>query len=490
MLNAVSSFWLWSMQHLWLINILLSIMIIFFQRRDPQSTWTWLLALYAVPIFGILIYLLLGQNYRKSKMFRVKEADDRLRYPVRTQERLLEEYDVYGHNAETRDYNDLILYNLRAGNALLTVNNHIDIFTDGNEKFDDLKREIRNAKSFIHIQYYIIKNDFLFQEIEEELKEKVREGVEVRILCDGMGGRFVPEKVWRELKKCGIKVADFFPPALGRINLRINYRNHRKIVVIDGKIGYVGGFNIGKEYVDKSRRFGHWRDTHLKITGESADSLEFRFALDWHYATNENLFTNRKYFEQYRETSEAFRPLPVQIVTSGPDSSLECIRDNYIAMINAAKDHVYITTPYFVPDDAVLSALIIAVKAGVDVRVMIPCKPDHPIVYGATTSWAGSLLSEGGRVFIYRDGFLHAKSLMADAKVASVGTANMDIRSFKLNFEVNATVFDREVTEQLEKVFRDDMKYHCRELTKKEYLNRGWGVRFREQVSRLFSPLL
>jgi len=499
-LSAAGEFWLWSMQHLLMINILLSILIIFFQRRDPQSTWTWLLALNAIPVFGVLLYLLLGQSFRKSKMFKVKEADDRLRYPVRTQERILEELGKYEDDAATRDYTDLIMYNLRAGSSILTVKNSIKIFTDGNEKFRDLMQEIRNAKHFIHIQYYIIKNDFLFDEISEELKKKVKEGVEVRILCDGMGGRFMPGRKWKELKKCGIRVGIFFPPTLGKINLRVNFRNHRKIVVIDGKIGYVGGFNIGKEYVDRSKRFGHWRDTHLKICGESVDSLEFRFALDWHYATQENLFTDQKYLEKTSRRINPLkglpdytgteRPLAVQIVTSGPDSSMERIRDNYLELFNKAKDHIYITTPYFIPDSAVLSALLIAVKSGVDVRLMIPCKPDHPFVYWATTSWAGTLLDAGGKIYTYQNGFIHAKSVMVDGHASCVGTANMDIRSFSLNFEVNATIYDPETTEELEQVFRDDMENHCREIMPDEYHKRSWYMRFLEQISRLFSPLL
>jgi cardiolipin synthase len=494
-INALSVFWIWSMQHLMLINILLSIMIIFFQRRDPQSTWTWLLALYAIPLFGILIYLLLGQDYRKSKMFRVKQADDQMKYPVLTQERLLQEYGKAEDEALTRDYGDLIMYNLRAGSSVLTIDNTVEIFTDGSRKFADLTAEIRRAKRFIHIQYYIIKNDFLFRGIAEELKKKAAEGVEVRVLCDGMGGRFMPAGYWNKLRKCGIKVGIFFPPTLGRINLRINYRNHRKIVVIDGEIGYVGGFNIGKEYVDQSRYFGHWRDTHLKIRGGAVASLEQRFALDWNYATHENLFKNKKYqnipsvFPGRPEEAER-RPIGIQIVTSGPDSSLERIRDNYIELFNKAKDHIYITTPYFIPDNATLSALIIAAKSGVDVRLMIPCKPDHPFVYWATTSWAGTLLQAGGKVFTYQDGFLHSKTVMVDGNAACVGTANMDIRSFKLNFEVNATIFDPFITGKLERQFTGDIERHCREILPEEYEERNLFMRFREQLSRLFSPLL
>ncbi len=516
--------WSWLMEHLLFINLILSIVIVFFQRRDPKAVWTWLLALYFIPVFGILLYLVLGQDMRKSKMFRVKEVEDRMRYSIQNQEEYLRTHIDSLKDPLSHDYEDLVVYNLETSGAVLTVDNTVEVFTDGEAKYSDLRKELRSAEQFIHMQYYIIKDDELFSSISPILIERARAGVEVRILCDGMGGRFMPKKRWEELKKNGVKVGIFFPPVLGRLQLRLNYRNHRKIVVIDNRVGYVGGFNIGREYISRDPKFGYWRDTHLKLTGGSVLSLQIRFALDWNYAMGENLFKNMKYFcqnvseEGGQEPGGAggsctvnsgtgewridppdlfhmnrmgpdHRPLGIQIIASGPDASNRQIRDNYIRLFNKARDHIYIQTPYFVPDDAVLSALQIAARSGVDVRLMIPCKPDHPFVYWATYSYVGDLLSAGAKCYTYENGFLHAKGVMTDGRVCSYGTANMDIRSFELNFEVNAVIYDEETTKHLEELFVEDLKL-CKEITREVYEKRELVIRIKEQCSRLLSPLL
>ena len=482
--------WIWMMEHLLYINLFLSVVIVFFQRRDPKAVWTWLLILYFVPVFGFFFYLIFAQDYRKSKMFRVKEVEDRLRFSLKSQEDFLRNASRFLDDPLASDYADLVYYNLEQAGAVLTLNNSLEIFTDGQKKFEDLRREMRCAKHFINIQYYIIKNDELFDTIVPILKERVRAGVEVRILYDGMGGRFMPEKRWKELEEAGIRVACFFPPILGRLNLRVNYRNHRKIVVIDGHVGYVGGFNIGREYLGRDPKFGYWRDTHLRITGDAVISLQLRFALDWNYAAKENLFKESRYFCDCRAPQEPFyEPLGIQIITSGPDSQRKQIRDNYLQLIHRARHHIYIQTPYFVPDDAILSALKIAAGSGIDVRLMIPCKPDHPFVYWATYSYVGEMVAAGARCYTYENGFLHAKGLMVDSRVSCYGTANMDIRSFELNLEVNATIYDEESTERLEEIFLEDLT-RCREVTREVYEARGLWVRIREQGSRLLSPLL
>ncbi len=496
-LEAALTGWDWLIDNIIYVNLLLSVIIVFFQRRDPKAVWTWLLALYFIPGFGILLYLLFGQDFHKSKMFRIKNLEDKMRYSVESQEEMLRSFNH--ENLEdplVRDYGDLIMYNLKTSGCVMTVYNELEIFTDGEAKFEDLRRSLRQARHFIHIQYYIIKNDELFDSIVPILIDRVRNGVEVRILYDGMGGRFMPPKRWEQLEKAGVKVGVFFPALLGRLNLRINYRNHRKIVVIDGNIGYVGGFNIGREYISRDPKFGYWRDTHLRITGDAVVSLQIRFALDWNYATHENLFTNMAYFEpqdradlvRAMQTGEK-RLLAIQIVASGPDTLDRQIRNNYLELFHKARKNIYIQTPYFVPDDAILSALKIAARSGVDVRLMIPCKPDHPFVYWATYSYAGDLLQAGARCYVYDNGFLHAKGVMVDGRVSCYGTANMDIRSFELNFEVNATIYDEEVTRELEEIFRNDL-YHCREITPEVYEKRSLLIRVKEQGSRLLSPLL
>lgn len=489
------------MKYLFFINLILSIAIVFFQRRDPKSVWTWLLLLYFVPVFGIFFYLIFAQDMHKNKMFRVKEVEDQMRYSVKSQEQFLKREELYLKDPLAADYSDMVLYNLETSGAVLTLENQVKIFTDGQEKFADLRKELAAARHFIHFQYYIIKNDEVFDSIVPILLDRVKNGVEVRILYDGMGGRFMPKRRWEELRQAGIKVGCFFPPVLGRLNLRVNYRNHRKIVVIDGRIGYVGGFNIGKEYIGKDPKFGYWRDTHLKVEGDAVISLEIRFALDWNYAYKENLFKDGKYFsDRTQRHLEGFntpgldqkwprKPLGIQIITSGPDSQILLIRDNYLRLFHKAHHHIYIQTPYFVPDEAILTALKIAARSGVDVRLMIPCKPDHPFVYWATYSYAGELIDAGAKCYTYENGFLHAKGVMVDSRVSCYGTANMDIRSFELNFEVNAVLYDEETTERLEEAFLEDLT-RCREVTREVYEARSLWVRIKEQGSRLLSPLL
>lgn len=488
----VTAVWEWLMDHLVYINLVLSIIIVFFQRRDPKSVWTWLLCLYFIPVFGFLFYLIFAQDFRKNRMFRVKEIEDQLRFSIKSQEDFLRRHNAGWEDPIATNYGDLILYNLQTAGSVMTRRNKVKLLTDGTEKFADLRQELNKAKHFIHIQYYIIKDDEVFESLIPILINKVQQGVEVRILYDGMGGRFVSRRRWQQLKEQGILVGCFFPPFLGKLNLRVNYRNHRKIVVIDGHTGYVGGFNIGREYIGKDKKFGYWRDTHLKITGEAVISLQIRFALDWNYAVKENLFKNTFYFHDFlglHQSDIPVIPLGIQIITSGPDSRNPLIRDNYLELFHKARHHIYIQTPYFVPDDTILSALKIAAQSGVDVRLMIPCKPDHPFVYWATYSYVGDMIEAGVRCYTYQNGFLHAKGITVDGQVSCYGTANMDIRSFELNFEVNAIIYDEETTEKLENIFLEDLN-QCLEVTKEVYAQRGIWVRVREQFSRLLSPLL
>ena len=311
--------------------------------------------------------------------------------------------------------------------------------------------------------------------------------MEVRVLFDSMGCRTMKNRDWERLEKEGIQVAEFFPALLGQLQLRVNYRNHRKIVVIDGRVGFVGGFNVGREYLGRDKKFGYWRDTHLCIEGAAVTSLAVRFVLDWNYAAKENLFLEDSLFEipQYTRNGRD----PVQVTIKRRHSKTKMIHDNYLRLIHRAQDHVYIQTPYFIPDDSILDALKIAAKSGVDVRIMIPCKPDHPFVYWATYSYIGEMVAAGAKCYVYNNGFLHAKTLSIDGMVACVGTANMDFRSFGLNFEVNAVIYSERTVQRLERAFENDMTL-CTQVTRKVYDERGLVIKAKEQFSRLLSPLL
>ncbi|GCA67410.1 major cardiolipin synthase ClsA [Mediterraneibacter butyricigenes] len=491
MLTAIANVFVQSyqftMEHLLIINILLSLLIIFFQRRSPQTVWTWLLVLYFIPILGFVLYLIIGQDFHKSHMFKMKEIEGELKYAVRRQEEHIYRRQLRLANPAMERFRGLILYNLEAGEAVLTDNNDVQIYTDGRKKFEALLREIYAAQHYIHMQYYIIKNDELWQTIEKALIQKAREGVEVRILFDSMGCRTMRNRDWERLEKEGILVAEFFPALLGQLQLRVNYRNHRKIVVIDGRVGFVGGFNIGREYIGRDKKFGYWRDTHLCIEGSAVTTLAVRFVLDWNYAAKENLFLEDHLFElpTYQRNGHDL----VQVISSGPDSKTKTIHDNYLQLIHSAKHHIYLQTPYFIPDESILNALQIASRSGIDVRIMIPSKPDHPFVYWATYSYLGEMVAAGAKCYVYNNGFLHAKTLCVDGMVGSVGTANMDIRSFELNFEVNAVIYSERTVQRLERAFEQDIE-KCTQITRNIYDQRNMMIRAKEQFSRLLSPLL
>lgn len=485
-LHTIGAVFSYIIHHLVIINMIFSVVVIFFQRKEPKSVWAWLLLLYFIPILGFIIYLLAGTDMHKRKMFKVKEIEDQLNATVRRQEDSIQTRQLERINPELKRYEDLIYYNLDSSNAVLTEDNAVTVYTDGNDKFERLLQDIKAAEEFIHLQYYIIREGPPFDAIVEALKEKAAAGVEVLILFDSMGCRSMKKKDWQELREAGIRTTEFFPALLGRLQLRMNYRNHRKIAIIDGKIGYVGGFNIGKEYLGMDPKFGYWRDTHLRIEGSAVFNLQMRFILDWNYAAKENLFIQPKY---YVLLDDIKGNVCMQIVSSGPDSSLQNIRNNYLRLIGKARKSIYIQTPYFIPDEAIMSALVVAAHAGIQVNIMIPCKPDHPFVYWATYSYIGDMVMAGANCYTYDDGFLHAKGMIVDDEVYCYGTANMDIRSFSLNFEVNAVVYDRIEAQKMVAVFREDLKKST-QITKDLYASRSLLIRLKEQVCRLLSPLL
>ncbi|MCY6371621.1 cardiolipin synthase [Clostridium ganghwense] len=467
------------------INILFALAVIFFERKNASTTWAWLMVLVLIPGIGFVLYLLLGQNLSREKIFDLKAEEDRFHKELLSQGKQLTENHIDFHDKEMVKYKDMMYLHLNNSQAIFTQDNNVKIYTHGDSTFDSILHSIENAQDHIHMVYYIVKNDTLGNKILNALIKKASEGVEVRFLYDEMGCRKLPKRFFNDLKKVGGKVAIFFPSVLPHVNIRINFRNHRKIAVIDGKEAFIGGFNIGDEYLGKSKKFGYWRDTHLKIVGSAVDSLQQRFLLDWRHASNEKITFDKKYFP----SKPLYKGVGTQIVSSGPDSEWEQIKNGYLKMIQSAKKNVYIHSPYLVPDDSITEALKIASLSGVDVRIMIPNKPDHPFVYWASLSYVGELLKAGVKCYTYNKGFLHSKMVVIDSNVASVGTANMDVRSFKLNFEVNAFLYDSTIAQELEKIFEQDI-LNCTEITKEFYEKRSHIIKFKESISRLLSPVL
>lgn len=470
-----------------ILNFIFAIIVIFQERRDIGSTWAWLLVLFFIPVLGFIMYLLLGQNLSKNRLFQWDDFEKiGLEERLETQLTKLRSDRFQFKNHATRDSRDLIYMHLMNNQAILTEDNSIDLFTDGEDKFNRLFEDIKVAKEFIHIQYYIIKRDKLGRRLVEALTEKAKEGVKVRVLYDELGSRKLTKGFFKEFRAAGGQVEVFFPSKFRFINLRMNYRNHRKLVIIDGKIGYVGGFNVGDEYLGLNSRFGYWRDTHLRIQGTAVYALQTRFILDWNQASRHYDVTYApNLFPEVHGTDT----IGIQIVTSGPDSEFEQIKNGYIKMIASAKRSVYIQTPYFIPDASLLDALRIACLSGVEVNIMIPNKPDHLFVYWATMSHIGEMLKLGANIYIYDNGFLHAKTIVVDEEISSVGTANIDVRSFRLNFEVNAFLYDEGFSQRLTDIFKEDIKV-SQLLTLEEYQQRPKFIRFKESISRLLSPIL
>ncbi len=472
-----------------IFNVVLSGLVVFFERRNPASTWAWLLVLLFVPVLGFIAYMIFGRNSKREKMFREKTQYDKevyykyLLHDVHSAEQIKrqKEFIEKGELVEEEYLTDLAQLHLNSGNWM-TFNNQVEYFNSGKEKFEALVQDIRNAKKFIHLEYYIWRGDRLGTRLVEELTKKAAEGVEVRILYDGIGNARLPRYFFDELHQAGGYTAAFLP----RFVVRLNYRNHRKLAIIDGEIGYIGGFNVGDEYLGIVQRYGPWRDTHLRFQGDAIDQMQMRFIKDWNFTAKDGFIRlSDTYFPQRAQ----FDGVRTQIVSSGPDTQWKNIRNGYFKMINEAESHIYLTTPYFVPDDGIFEALRVAALSGLDVRILIPGNPDHFFVYWASMSYLGELLEAGVRVYQYEKGFIHAKVLTIDGVVSSVGSANMDIRSFELNFEVNAFMYDEAVTARLEQDFQNDLRSSV-EITKEWYHRRRWWFKVHEAIARLISPML
>ncbi len=470
-----------------ILNIVFVLTVIIFERRNPTATLTWVLALLFIPVIGFLFYLFFGQDLRKKRLFYFKEEEERIYLSaLEQQQQSINNESTFFNHEYTGNYLDLINMQINSNKAFYTQNNHVKIFNSGPQLFPALLSSIMAARHFIHVEYYIINNDTLGRQFLDALVAKAEEGLEVKLVYDGIGCARVSKKFFRRLEKAGGVVVEFYPPFIPYLSTRINYRNHRKICVIDGREAYMGGFNIGDEYNGNSKDFSFWRDTHLQIVGEAVNSLELRFFLDWRYAADEHCDYNASHYPVIPENSGK---TGIQIVSSGPDSKWPSIKHGYLQLINKARKSVYIQTPYFIPDETILESLKTAALSGIDVRLMIPDKGDHAFIHWATLSYIGELLEAGVRVYRYYKGFLHSKVVISDAFAASVGTANFDIRSFKLNFEVNAFIFDPKLGQELFDEFKKDI-IECHEVKLVDYDRRTRLSKFEEAFARILSPLL
>lgn len=469
-----------------ILNILLLAWVLFIERRDVGNTWAWIMVLVFLPIVGFFIYLFFGRSLKQKNFYNLSVAERKAEKTEVDKQLLPENLARLESNPLLKDHTELIHMNLKSSHALLSKDNHIEIFDDGHKKFAALFKDISSATKEINIQYYIIQSDSLGTKLRDLLIQKAKEGVKVRLLYDEVGSKKTPPRFYNELRAAGGGVEVFFPSMFRLVNFRVNNRNHRKLCIIDGEIAYIGGFNVGDEYLGLDKKFGYWRDTHFRIKGGAVNHIQGKFILDWHQASKKEPGDWGDYLFQ---TEKHIGTSPVQIVSSGPNSETEHLKNMYIKLLLSAKKSVYIQTPYFIPDTSFMDACKIALLSGIDVQIMIPCKPDHPFVYWATWSYVGDLLDYGAKVLLYENGFLHAKTIVVDEEVSVVGTMNIDSRSFRLNFEVTAIVYDEKVATQLTDLFNQDAKLSS-ELTKERYGERSLLIKFKQSISRLLSPVL
>ncbi len=481
----------------YIVGAIISMSIIL-ENRDPARTVTWLLIFILLPGIGLVIYAILGRNMRKRKLFKTQklassireekvfENLERIEEIANTEQNTINTNQLLNENIEDYSKKRVISLLLNTGKLPFTTNNKVSVYIDGNQKFKNLLEDIKNAKNHIHLEYFIIKDSEIGRELKDLLIKKSNEGVKIRILYDDVGcWRFwFYRKFFNEMKENGIEIVAFLPAKFPLTGGKLNYRNHRKIAIIDGKIGYTGGLNIGDEYMGKNKKFGYWRDTHIKIEGTSVYMLQMIFLTDWYYTTKE-IITEDKYFPSPQRCGNSM----VQIIASGPDSDWESIRYAYFSAICQAKKSIYIETPYFIPDESILIALKSAALSGVDVRIVFPKIADHKMVNNASYSYFDDILKSGGKVYLYTKGFIHSKIMTIDDKIASTGSANMDLRSFMLNFEINAFIYDKKIVERMNKDFFEDLN-NSEELTLDEFSKRKLGKKVRESIARLFSPIL
>lgn len=471
------------------INIIGAIITLFLERRDTASLWAWIMVLTLVPVVGFVLYLFIGRRITNTKIFRLLDGSEAgHQKPGKLQLAEVGRHEYEFVNEVSRENVELAVLLMNDDIGSLSHNNAVTVFDDGTEKFEALLNDIRSAEDHVHVLYYIFRSDVIGRRMLEALIERAEAGVTVRLCYDAYGGRKIARKHLKQLRAAGGEAYPFFPNNFGPINFRVNFRTHRKIAVIDGRIGYVGGFNVGDEYVRPTKKFGYWRDTHLRIEGSAVESLQTRLLMDWNVAAPKTRRVGHepRYFPVLES---APGDVAIQIVSSGPDSEWEWIKYGYLKAIHEANRSIRIQTPYFMPDAAVMDALKIAALSGVDVHLMIPDKPDHPLVYPATLSYADELAKLGVNVHIYQGGFLHAKTLLVDDELASVGTANFDYRSFRLNFEVNAFIYDLELGKRMAAIYERDL-LHCRPFDHDQIYRRPFIGHVKEAVSRLVAPLL
>lgn len=467
----------WAFLAVYVVVIIMVMVRVLMDNRQPAKTMAWMLVLTFIPMLGIILYFFFGQTTRKERKIWQYSMDQLTKHSMLE---FVEQKRLHLPN----EYRELINLFMNQNWVLPFKNNETEIYTSGYEFFPSLLMEIGKAEHHIHLDTFIIACDPLGQIVADALIDKARQGVEVRVIYDDVGSWKTKNRFFDRMRAEGIKVYTFMPVRFPIFTSKVNYRNHRKICVIDGEVGFIGGMNIANRYVKGIKKLA-WRDTHVKITGAAVYGLQRAFLVDWFFVSRE-LITDHVY---YPVSKVAENDSLIQIVTSSPTSLWPEIEQGYVRVLTSAKQYVYMETPYFLPTDPILFAMRTAALSGVDVRLMIPYETDTKIVEWASRTYVLATVKAGVKVYLYKAGFNHSKLLVADDSIATIGSTNVDFRSFENDFEANAFFYDKKIALEVKDIFLKDQE-ECvaledvRNLTHRSFLQRLW-----ESMVRLLSPL-
>ncbi|WP_174238682.1 cardiolipin synthase [Pedobacter sp. L105] len=481
--------WILLLEILYVLAVIATCLRIIYDTRSTSKTLAYLMLAVFLPILGIIIYFCIGTNYRKRKLYSKKIVqDEQMQLTIREQ--------IYTESKKIWDtvpeeilkYQKLAKLLLNDGTSYLSGGNEVDILFNGEQKFPEVIRSLQQAKNHIHIEYYIFDDDEIGNTIKNILIDKAKAGVEVRLIYDDFGSRSIRRRVIPELIEAGVQAYPFYRVLFIALANRINYRNHRKIIVIDGCVGFTGGINVSDRYINHKNRPKqvYWRDMHVKITGSGAYYLQYLFICDWNFCADENLEPRPDFFCEQKETAGN---AIVQIAASGPDSDNPTILFSLIQAIGMAEQEILITTPYFIPGESLLDAMVVAALSGVKVVLLVPGLSDSAMVSAAARSYFGELMRSGIEIYQYQKGFIHAKTMVSDQQLSVIGTANMDNRSFELNFEVNSVIYDHHTAVEMTRIFYKDLEDATR-IDPEAWEQRAAYKQLPEKLARLLSPLL
>ena len=461
---------------LFLFTVVSTIIVIIMDNRNPFKTLSWVMVLVFLPVLGLVLYYFFGRDTRKEKLISRKGFERLSKHPMH-------EFQRQKSLLVSEGQSQLMRFCHQVNGSLPFDGNSIQVYSDGYAMLAAVLKSISQAKYHIHIQFYIFEDDAVGHLVRDALMDKAREGVEVRVLYDDVGCWKVSHLFYDEMREAGIEVRGFLKVRFPRFTSKVNYRNHRKVIVIDGKVGFIGGMNIALRYL-KGVSWGIWKDTFMQVDGKAVYGLQTAFLTDW-YATDHSLITSSAYFPEM----DAYGDSLMQIVTSDPIGKWHDIMQGLLLAITSAVRSIYIQTPYLLPTEPVLLALKTAALSGIDVRVMIPYKADAKLVHWGTKSYLEELMEAGVKIYLYKKGFLHSKLMVCDDAFSTIGSTNMDFRSFEHNFEINAFMYDCTSALILKEIFLSDLK-DAELLHLKEWRMRPWYQKVMESVIRLFAPLL